>query len=276
VFADLLSDTDNRSILMAAGGPQGELGQVVAARRQELYSQKYPRAVVVGGVVHRPTERRDPTAADLATLLFAESLVPSRFVPRTSSISGLISSSAFASAAQQDDETGKVYRALAVAWLGSRQDPIDMYQAMTIARSLRLNDQAVGLAVRLLTTPGTTAAYRGQAATQLAQLGSREHIPLLEKALGDSAVMITVRRTVIKDGRQEQEAHDVQVRDVALAVSVLLSKQDLDDYGFVDLFKANGGVAGVASSYSYSRHYLPDDKRDEALKKWKAWRAKNP
>lgn len=274
VFAELIAAADNRSIMLAASGPQADLGQLVAARRQELYNMKFPRAVVAGGVVSQPAARREPSTADLATLLFAESLVPSKFVPRTTAMSTLLSASAFNNAVREADEAGKVYRAVAVAWLESRLDPIEMYQAMSIATNINLPDQTVRLAVRLLTTPGTTAAYRGQAATQLARLGTKEHIPLLEKGLADSAVMITVRRSVVKDGRSEIESHDIQVRDVALAVSVILSGQKLEDYGFVDMFATSGG--GVGGAYSYTRHYLPDDKRDEALAKWKEWREKHP
>src|SRR5207248_1358454 len=140
VFAELISATDNRSIMLAASGSQADLGQIVAARRQELYNQKYPRAVVVGGVVSQPNVRRDPTAADLATLLFAESLVPAKFVPRTTAMSTLLSASTFNNAMRETDETGKVYRAIAVAWLESRLDPIELYQAMTVANNFNLPD----------------------------------------------------------------------------------------------------------------------------------------
>lgn len=274
VFAELIASSENRAIAMAAAGPPADLGQIVAARRQELYNRRFPRAVVVGGVVTQPAERRDITTTDLATLLFAESLVSSRFVPRTSSISTLLSNSGFTNAARETNDTGKVYRAIAVAWLESRQDPIDMYQAMTIARNLSLPDQAIHLAVRLLTTPGTVATYRGLAATQLAQLGNKSHIPMLEKMFSETAIMTTVARSVVKNGRNEIERYEIQVRDVGLAVSVILSGQRIEDYGFVDVIRTNGAPA--AGSYTYTRYYLPEDKRDEAFKKWMEWRAKNP
>ena len=65
--------------------------------------------------------------------------------------------------------------------------------------------------------------------------------------------------------------HEIQIRDVALAVSVILSGQKLDDYGFVDQFPHNG------TGYTYTRCYFPDDDaRKAALDRWKEWRAKNP
>lgn len=62
VFADLISGTTNRHVMMAVSCAQSELGSIAAARRQELYYQKYPRAIVVGGAIVRPNgPPRDPS-----------------------------------------------------------------------------------------------------------------------------------------------------------------------------------------------------------------------
>lgn len=187
-------------------------------------------------------------------------------------MTALIQTSGFVGAVNTAGDKGKVYRAIAAAWLDTRQDPIEMYQVMTTANTLGLSEQGCRIGIRLLTMPGAAGSYRGMAATNLARLGNKEHIPLLEKALKDTTVAYTIRRG-IAGKPAEPEIHDVQVRDMALAVSVILSGQKLDDYGFVDNFKANGAV-GVA--YTYSRFYIPDDKRDTVYAKWKEWREKNP
>jgi hypothetical protein len=272
VFAELVASPENRALLLAANESRAELGQQVAARRQELYNQKVRRTTVVNGMVITSPVRREPTTADLATLLFAESLVPSRFVPRTAAMSTLLANSSFTRDVKESDAAARVYRAIATAWLESRQDPVEMYQAMTIARSFNLPDQTVRLAVRLLNDRGATPSYRGLAATQLAQVGTKEHIPLMEKLMQETTVLTTVARSVVKDGRNEIQRFEIQVRDVGLAVSVLLSGQKLEDYGFVDLIANPGGVA----TYSYTRQYLPEDKREAAFRKWAEWRAKNP
>jgi hypothetical protein len=271
VFADLISNSINRQIVLAAGGMESDLGQLVAARRQELYNQKYPRAVIVGGMVVQPTTvRRDPTTEDVAALLFAESHVQSKFVPRTSSISVLITASGFAGEVQNPNDKGKVYRAIMIAWLDSRQDPVDMYQAMSLASNLHMPEQQLRLAARLLATPGAASVYRGQAVMNLARIGNKEHIPLLEKAMSDSGVLTVIRKSIAGKPVNEWESHDVQVRDAALAVSIILSGQKMEDYGFVDQFKANGVDA---STYTYTRYYFQDeDQRKAALDKWKNWR----
>jgi len=275
VFAELVASQPNRLILFAVNGPKSELTSIAAARRQELYSQKFPRGMVMGGrVAPASRTRRDPTAEDIATLLFVEALVPSRFVPRAASVASLIASSGFATAARETDERGRVYRALASAWIDTRIDPIDMYQTMTIARTLGLTEQGCRLGIKLLNTAGAVGSYRGMAATTLAQMGSKEHIPLLDKSLADATVAYTIREAGVVQGLDEAKTHDVQVKDMALAVGVILSGQKLEDYGFVDNYRNSGGVSGTG--YTYSRYYIPDAKRDEMHGKWKDWRAKNP
>ena len=267
----LISTHANRELLMAAGGPASELGSIAAARAQGLYSQRFPRTMVVNGRVVRPSNvRHDPTTDDVAALLFAESLVPSKVSPRTSSITSLISASGFITAINTTGDRAKVYRALAASWIDSRQDPIEMYQIMSLASNLGLSEHGCRVGIRLLTTPGVIGAYRGMAATNLVRLGNKDHIPLLEKAFTDSTVAYTIRRSIV--GKvNELETHDVQVKDMALAVAVILSGQSLDDYGFVDAFRANGGLSG--KNYTYSRFYIPDADRKKMHEKWKAWRA---
>jgi hypothetical protein len=276
VFAEMLSSQPNRQIMMAASGSKVALAAIGMERRLELYAQKFPRRVVRGGRVVSPVSviRRDPTVDDIATLLLVESLAPSRFAPRAASISNLISVSGFTNAARDSDEKGLVYRALAAAWIDSRTDPIDMYQTMTIAGDLGLTDQGCRMGIKLLTMQGAVGSYRGQAANNLARLGKKDHIPLLDKALSDTAVAYTIRENAALGGVNERTTHDVQVRDMAMAVGVVLSEQKLEDYGFVDNFRNSGGMS--AATYTFSRYYIPDAKREEMHKKWKDWRAKNP
>jgi hypothetical protein len=275
VFADLVASPQNRQILFAVNGPKSELAAIASARRQELYWQAYPRRVIRGGLVAPAgVSRRDPTVEDIATLFFAESQAPSRFVPRAASIVNLIASSGYVGASRDTDERGRVLRALASAWVDSRTDPIDMYQTMTIAGNLGLTEQGIRLGVKLLNTSGAVGTSRGMAATNLARIGNKDHIPLLDTALADSTVAYTIRENAAAAGINGAKTHDVQVRDMALAVGVILSGQNLEDYGFVDNYRNIGGLSNTG--YTYSRHYIPDDKRDAMHRKWKDWRAKNP
>lgn len=273
VFVELISTPANRSVIMAAGGSQSDLGQIVAARRQELYFQKYPRPIGIGGGGLATMVRRDPTVEDMAALLFGESQVPSHFVPRTISIAVLMTASGFNAQIQKTDDKGKVYRAIAIAWLESRRDPIEMYTAMTTASTMNLPQQTVRLAVRLFTTPGAQVFYRGNAAATLARLGGKEHVPMLESIFEDNAILTTIRRVEPGGPGMPNKIvnYEIQLRDVALGVAIVLTGQNHEEYGFVDQFKANAG-AGVG--YNYTRYYLSEEKRKDAFEKWKAWREK--
>jgi hypothetical protein len=276
VFAEIIASPENRQIMMAAGGSKSELASIASARRQELFAQKFPRAMVRGGRVigASTTLGRDITVDDMATLLFVESLVPSKFAPRATSIERLISASGFSNAARDTDDKGRVLLALASAWIDSRSDPIDLYQTMTIARNLGLTEQGCRVSAKLLTTAGVVGIYRGMAASNLASFGNKDHIPLLDKALADSTVALTVREHAVGKAIDERQTCDVQVKDMALAAAVILSKQKLEDYGFVDNSATTGGIS--STGYTYSRHYIPAEKRDAMHKKWKDWREKNP
>jgi hypothetical protein len=263
-FVGMVSSHTNRRLLMLIDGSRVELTELVVARKLDFYEQRYSRNGESG---------REPTLDEIAALLFADSRIGSQYIPRrAASMSYLLSGSGFTAAARATDEKGKVYRALAAAWLDSRNEPREMYSAMSIASSLDLNDQAAGLAVRLLTMPGVISSYRGRAASNLLYYGSAKHIPMLEKALADANPVYTIVAAILPDGTPV--THEIQVRDVALALSVLLAGQKLSDYGFTDRL---GGSGDEARSYSYTRHYFEDDAaRKKALAKWAEWRKANP
>src|SRR5437870_5244528 len=82
-----------------------KLGGLVGVRKTELYHWRCPRNVgfvpAGGGVgTGTATARRDPTPADITTLLFAESFVESHKVPRTIAVSTLFTTPGFNQAVQ--------------------------------------------------------------------------------------------------------------------------------------------------------------------------------
>jgi hypothetical protein len=257
VFVDLLADPANRALLLAVAGPPADLGTLVAARKQELYQWRFPRT--------SGAARRAATVADVTALLFAESRVSSKHVPRSVTVSTLLTFPGVTAALTDGGEKGGVYRAVVAEWVNTRDDAVSMYQALTVASNLNLKE-ATGAAVKLLTMKGALGAYRGQAAMTLVRLGGKEHLPTLEKLLGDETVLMSV----VQGGKADRI--EIQLRDVALVSVLLLTDQDPEEYGFTQRYKSSS----AATRLSYSNWYLTADKRPAAREKWTAWRAKNP
>ena len=256
LFTEMMNDPTNRALLMAFGTSSSDLGALVGNRRMEFYNWRFPR--VANGV------RRDPTPADVTALLLAESFAEAHKVPRTIPISTLFITPGFSQAVGEKTERGAAIRAVAGKWIGTRDDPAQMSQALTFASNLNL-PEASGLAAKLLSS-GTTTPIRLNAAYTVAKLDGKGHAAALEKALDDTASQV-VRTSV----NGQLVSREVQVRDAALAALVMMSGQDTEAYGFVEMYKGAGNVR-----FTYTARHLPEDARQKAFDKWTAWRAKNP
>ncbi|MFM8275042.1 MAG: hypothetical protein ACKODX_22300 [Gemmata sp.] len=268
VFTDLVSTEANRKLLMLADGSRVYLSDAVVWRRQELYDQRDARDEIA---------RTDLlTLDDVTALLFAESLVGSSYVSgRRTSASSLLSGCGFYAAARKGDARAKVLRAVAGAWLDSRNEAREMYSGIGIATGLDLPEHACALAARMLTTPAIAPAWRTRGVGHLSSYGSRKHVNLLDPALADTFVVYAIPRPA-PVGEPEPVPYQVQVRDVALGLALHLTEQKPEDYGFVDLYGAGAGPE-QRRPFSYARHYFPDGAtRTAALEKWAKWRKANP
>jgi hypothetical protein len=256
LFTDFLNAPGGRDLLAALDRDRAAAGQAVATRKTELYQMRFPRDGTPG---------RNPSVLEVAVVVFAEAHVPAKNVPRATALTSVITTSGFSAAAQDNDERGRALKAIMTAWFDSRTDGIDMYSALTLANNMN-NTQAAGrLAGRLLTAPGATGFYRGQAMSTIVRLKMTEQLPAVEKAFTDQSVLSTSIRVV--NGVQVRQT--LEVRDAALATAVLLSGQDPAAYHFESLAKN-------PPTFAYSQARITDGKRDEAFAKWKEWREKNP
>lgn len=256
LFTDFLNAPGGRDLLTALDRDRGSAGQAVAARKQQLYQMRFPRDGTPG---------RNPTVAEVAVVMFAESQVPSKNVPRATALTSVITSSGLTAAVQADDDRGRALKAVTTAWFDSRTEGVDMYSALTLANAMNNTDAAGRLAGRLLTVPGVTGFYRGNALSTIVRLKMTDQMPAVEKAFADQTALSTTIRVV--NGVQVRQT--IEVRDAALAAAVLLTGQDPAAYGFEGLTKG-------ATTFTYTQGRIAEGKRDEAFKKWKEWREKNP
>jgi hypothetical protein len=259
LFIEFIKAPSGKQLLTALGGPPAELGQMVAARKTELYQAKYPR---LSGL-----PPRTPSVAEVAVVVFAESQVNSRSVPRVTTFNSVLVTSGITPEVQNNDERARALRAVMTAWFDSRTDAVDLYSALTLANNMKNDDAAGRLAGRIMTTAGVQGFYKGQALTTLVRLKMLDQLPNIEKAFTDS----TTLTTMIKVVNNMQVRQTIEVRDAALAAALMMTGQNPDDYGFEGFPK---GVTGTNFSYAWAK--IHEDNRKAAFEKWKEWREKNP
>lgn len=256
LFADACQTRANVELLQGLGLPREQYEKLVLARRLLLYQNS---------VRYSPTGARAPAKlADVATLLFAEAAATVTNRNYYYAIANLLTQHREAVAA----DAGEPVRKLIVHWMDTRTHYVDLYQSISLASSLNLKDAPVAkYAEKLLDDPLCPVTYRMNALGTLARVGGADRLPTLAKAMDDKT-----KYTVRWFANGGQTAHEVEVRDIALAMSVLVTKQKPEDYGFE---VRNPNFASDAVRFSYMYYSLPDEKaRAAAFAKWKEWQAR--
>lgn len=268
LYRDMLL-SPSRSLLIAIGGDERELAKLAVARRIELY----PRgATVVGGKVERP---EPPEAIDILAVLFAESTIPEKFLTAEGTTGGvavtsptlLLSQPTFRNALASGDQKEAMI-ALTAKWFETREELRTINLCMTSASTLKLPVTAV-LAKKVLNTQGSTPLNKAQAACNVARLGKPEDAAVIAPLLEDDTQAHPGVVIAVNGGQQRSP---IQVRDVALAMTLLMNGQDPTAYGMKSRYAAS--ATSESLKYSYLNYYFDDsdEKADEhrkaAFKKW--------
>jgi hypothetical protein len=107
----------------------------------------------------------------------------------------------------------------------SRTEDVAAFQAMSVAAMFKL-PEGIAPATKILKSHNgnLTAAQAQHALITIAKLGDASHLPLVEteKLLTD--------QTQVAQFRENETTYVIQLRDVALAAAIVLSKQDLRTY----------------------------------------------
>lgn len=191
----------------------------------------------------------------LATLLFVGT---SASIPTNDTVHRTLSSLFYRAPIQKafkGDGQAIALRKILYKWLETRSSDYASYQGVYLILQADVKD-ALPLTLRLATEAGTYSRTRGLALMAVGKLGNKKHIPELEKLFDDQGVLTNVMINNVRG--------TVQVRDVALAMSIQLSGQKVTDYPF-DLLKNR---AITYTSFTYLG-FSDDEQRAEAFKKWK-------
>jgi hypothetical protein len=166
----------------------------------------------------------------------------------------------------QTGEFRDAFRRLVVAWI--RDCPNQNEELLKRRLSFASANQFQEVVPWALTVAAGKDEYaRYQPATRataillVGQLGKPQHIDALEPLLTDRAVC-----SMIGPGRP---GTNVQVRDVALMVMLHLAGERLSDYGYMDTFLQPQQLLQFPPV-----EIAGGERRDEAIAKWRAWRAR--
>ncbi|MBL8795010.1 MAG: hypothetical protein JNM56_13960 [Planctomycetia bacterium] len=227
------------------------MGQKYLQEAQAMYQQIYQPAV---------GQRRQLTLADVATMLFiaTDPEVPVPDQARSFTVN-LLYQPAFNNAVRNGPRTEQA-RKLLGAWIAQAQGQ-SAVQTLNLAIQFGLKEGLV-LALKLIESKDFA---NGMAITAVGKLGNKEHVPVLEKLLDNKTVVMNVNLNN-KQGTTE-------VRDVALAVLIHLTGQQIKDYGYEFYRFPNNDQIFHATAYLA---FAEQAKRDAAQQKWHDWKAKQP
>lgn len=147
-------------------------------------------------------------------------------------------------------------------WIGksAERNSVGNYQAMMLGLLYDL-DATLAPAARLLKDANVNGQQRGYALLVLGKFGDRDGLEQIEPLLKDQQICLRAQ--------VNNQQIEIQIRDVALAMLVHLTGQDLKEYGYQRAAKH------PKFAYHLNSLNFPDDAaRQKALAKWKTWRAK--
>lgn len=164
------------------------------------------------------------------------------------------------SQALQSQPAATLFRTLLDAWVGRpfERDARQWYNNLGLAMQFDLKGGLAPALAVIDPPPATDPRLEQFAVLAVGKLGGPEQVSPIEQLLDDE-------RTIPDRGGRSS---DVQMRDVALAVLVHLTRQNLSDYGFVHA-KTNPFYLFNSNTLGFNDPAA----RLQALKKWRAWRA---
>jgi hypothetical protein len=248
----------------------GQEDEVVAAAANKRRIELNPRAA--GGLPSSGAIKQ-AAALDVLAVLFVETTIPDSGGGVGVNAPTYLLTQSQLRVALESDPRKEAMAALAIKWFETRSDPRNLTTCMTTAATLKL-PVAITLAKKMLATENATPVQKAQAVCKVAQLGTADDLTLLAPLLEDEGVAFA--GVMIVNGQRQN--NPVQVRDVALAMSLLLAKKDPTEHGMKSRYANN---PAESLKYSYYNFYFedPDGKVDEAREQaigdWYKWAGKN-
>jgi len=277
LFAELMKAPENREVLSAIAMSKREGGIAVGNRRMAVYLTQNPAAF--GGIrVGTMPQPKQPTLADIATVLFGETAIPSADIPRAGPftfITGAYLAQQQASVQAATNPAGhthgEAYKKLLLKWMDTRTSPEDLSQLVNTYQNLGQLKDMTPILRRVVTADGVQGHARGQALVFLVQRNKKAEHPFLKAQLKNETVVNPVFLGQNPMGQPIQAT--CQVRDMALALLLAETGQSILDYGFQT---APGNPVNPVQNPYPTYAFTADEDRDRAMRKWNEWEARHP
>ena len=261
LFSEMFENAPTARVLTASLGTKEEFTRAATERRADIYNRMYGRRMVnINGV--GSYERHQPVPAELAGVLFTESLLGTIGERRTSYILNSMLSQSPTHDVITDAAKGAPFRKLIASWCDTRTDTYEEYQAMTLAANLNHKEiPAAKYALKVIDEKSSTPVQQSYAITVLAKCGGKEQLPNILKQFENK----TSFTTFFANNNNVAERCEMQTRDVALAMAILLAQKKPEDFGFTP----RAANLNDETKFFYNSYRLAtDEKRTEAFKKW--------
>ncbi len=235
LFVDIIKSPYNVELLQALEKTATDAGRAISDRRNLLFSIINQRNL--GGRITAPQQQIQ--LPDIACLLFAEALTPTKEIPRTGMFSYVTGVNFLQQPASMNAINGAnnaahvdAYKKIIGQWMETREDVNDLNQMYyVVGQQLRGFPQCVPLLRKIVTTDGVAGYAKGQAMMHLAQMRGKEELPNLQALLKNDTQVQTVWFGNVAPNQQPVQ-HQCLVKDVALAHIIHLTGQKMSDYGF--------------------------------------------
>jgi hypothetical protein len=270
LFVEMIKSPYNVELLQAIDKDSTEAGRAIADRRALLWTNMQGRNI--GGVIKQP---QPVTLPDVACLLFAEAVTPSKDIPKGQfnyASVNFIQQQASMNAINNPANTphAEPYKKILGQWLATRDDVNDLNNLSYVAGQLLRGFKETGPLLRkVVTTEGVFGYNKGQALMYLVQRGGKDEIPFLKSLLTNETQVQVV--FLGNQPNQQPIQHQCLVRDVALAYLVTLTGQKMTDYGFT----IQPGVVLNQQNIGYGNYaFTTEEKRAAAMVKFGFWQLK--
>jgi hypothetical protein len=274
LFVEIFKSPHNIELLEMLDKSPAEAGRAIADRRSMLWGMLQQRNNFNG----RFQPQQPIPLTDIACLLFAESVTPSKEIPRNNMfafVTGVFfvtQPSSMSVLRGEDSPRAEVYKRIIGHWMESRDDVNELNQLPDmVGPQLRGFKETTPLLRRIAKHEGVTGYAKARSLMYLMQQRGKEEVDFVRSFLTNDSPVTSVW---FGGNVNQQVPMQLQslLKDVALAMLITDSGQKMIDYGY--LIPPGMPVPNL-QNIGYGNYAFPNEQaRAAAMVKFGFWRMK--